>query len=294
MVEVTARTIQSRFLLKPTRGLREIFVGILARAAERYDVEIHGYAMLSNHFHLLCSPADAQQLAAFMCYVNTNLSKEAGRLHRWRGPLLQRRYQAILVASEELAQIDRLRYLLAHGVKESLVGRVCDWPGAHCATALLTGEMPTGVWCDRTRQQAAKHRGMDAPDAEFTTAHCLALTPLPCWRHLPAEVVRRRVAELIAEIESEAATRHRREGTAPLGVERLQGQSPRERPPISKYSPAPIIHAATRQARQEFRSLYREVVAAFRRAAALLRSGHRDALFPPGCFPPSLPFCHSG
>ena len=277
LVEVTARTVQGRFLLKPTAGLRETFVGILARAAARYDVEVHAFICLSNHFHLLCSPADAHELAAFMCFVDTNLSKEAGKLHRWRGPLLQRRYQAILVSDEELAQIGRLRYLLSHGVKESLVTKVTDWPGAHCAAALLVGEPAVGVWVDRTHQHAARHRGEDAPDADFATTYCLELAPLPCWRHLPPETLRRRVADLVAEIEAEAAARHRREGTSPLGVAGVQRQDPHDRPGRSNHSPAPFIHAACRQTRQEWRAIYSEIVAAFRTAAEKLLTTQRNS-----------------
>jgi hypothetical protein len=84
-----------------------------------------------------------------MCYLLTNLSKEAGRLHHWRGPLFQRRYQAIPVSSEEDAQTGRLRYILSHGCKEGLVAKVCQWPGAHCAHSLATGEPSAGVWFDR-------------------------------------------------------------------------------------------------------------------------------------------------
>ena len=101
-----------------------IFVGILARAAQRYDVEVQAYVCAGNHLHGLLSPADAHELAGFMRYLLTNLSKEAGRLHCWRGPLLQRRYQAILVSEEDAAQLGRLRYLLARGAYESLVARV--------------------------------------------------------------------------------------------------------------------------------------------------------------------------
>lgn len=75
-------------------------------------------------------PADAHQLAAFCCYLNTNLSKEAGRLHGWRGPLLQRRYPAIVVSNEVEAQTGRLRYILSHGSKEGLVAELRQWPGA--------------------------------------------------------------------------------------------------------------------------------------------------------------------
>ena len=291
LVEVTARTLQGRFLFRPSPGLREIFVGILARAAQRYDVEVHAYVCAGNHLHGLLSPADAQELAGFMRYLLTNLSKEAGRLHRWRGPLLQRRYQAILVSEEDAAQLGRPRYLLAHGVKESLVARVTDWPGAHCAAALLTGEPPLGVWYDRTQQHVARHRGEDAPDSDFASTYRLQLAPLPCWRHLPPDVVRRRVAEMVAEIEAEAASRHRREGTTPLGVAGLLRQDPHDRPRKSNWSPAPLVHAASRKMRFELRAAYYEFVAAFREAAEKLKSGCRDVAFPEGCFPPSLPFC---
>jgi hypothetical protein len=43
VVEVTARTVQSRFLLKPGPGWRETFVGALARARERYRVDVHDF-----------------------------------------------------------------------------------------------------------------------------------------------------------------------------------------------------------------------------------------------------------
>jgi REP element-mobilizing transposase RayT len=293
LVEVTARTLQGRFLLKPSRDLRAIFVGILARAAARYEVEVHAFVCAGNHLHGLMTPADAQQLAAFMRYLLTNLSKEAGRLHHWRGPLWQRRYQAILVSDEDAAQIGRLRYLLSHGVKEALVARVTEWPGAHCAAALMSGEPVVGVWYDRTRQHAARHRGEEAEDERFATNHRLDLLPLPCWRHLAPEVMRRRVAELVAEIESEAIRRHRQEGTAPLGVAGVLAQDPHDRPRRSKWSPAPLVHAASKRARIELRAAYYEFVMAFRAAAEKLRSGCRDVAFPEGCFPPSLPFCRS-
>src|SRR5512141_3362991 len=87
LVEVTCRTIQSRFLLKPTPGWTEIFVGALARAQRTYPVDVHAFVCLSNHFHLLVSPADARALAGFMRYLLSKLSIEAGRMHSWRGPL---------------------------------------------------------------------------------------------------------------------------------------------------------------------------------------------------------------
>jgi hypothetical protein len=168
---------------------------------------------------------------------------------------------------------------------------VTEWPGAHCAESLITGEPPVGVWYDRTQQHAARHRGEDAPDSEFATSHRLELVPLPCWRHSPPEAVRRYVAEMVADIEAVAAGRHRQQRTAPLGVAGILRQDPHDRPRKGNWSPAPLVHAASRRVRLDLRAVYYEFVAAFRTAAEKLKSGCRDVAFPEGCFPPSLPFC---
>ena len=81
LVEVTCRTVQGRFLLKPTEELKAIVIGVMARAQELYPVEIHAFVFPSNHYHLLLSVEDALQLARFMNYLNSNLAREAGRLH---------------------------------------------------------------------------------------------------------------------------------------------------------------------------------------------------------------------
>jgi hypothetical protein len=79
-----------------------------------------------------------------MRHVNSNLARKIGRLVGWREKIWSRRYQAIVISNEEGAQIERLRYGLAHGVKEGLVEKVLDWPGVHGARALMTGEAVQG------------------------------------------------------------------------------------------------------------------------------------------------------
>jgi hypothetical protein len=244
--------------------------------------------------HCLLSPANAHQLAAFMRYLLTNLSKEAGRLHRWRGPLFERRYQAILISDEEIAQAGRLRYVIAHGVKESLVARIKQWPGPHCAESLLSGTPAKGIWFDRRREWLARQRGeQHAPEA-FATSYQLALAPLPCWRHLPPAVVQQQVAGMVAEIEREGAARRRGEGTKPLGVAGVLAQNPHKPSLRLSRSPAVLVHAASKKARRNLIAAYHVFVGAFREAAARLAAGYRDAVFPEGCFAPPLPFYGSG
>jgi REP element-mobilizing transposase RayT len=290
LVEVTCRTVQGRLLLSPTPMLRDLTLGVLARAARLYPVELHAFAFLSNHFHLLLTVPDAQRLASFMNYLNSNLAREAGRLIRWREKFWGRRYQAILVSNEEEAQIARLRYVLAHGVKEGLVGSPLDWPGAHCVRALLDGTPVTGRWFDRTLESAACRKRLPMDPEAFVTVEKIRLAPLPCWREFPAELRTTRIRDLLEDIEHERLATERRTGKPPLGRDVVLRQDPRHEPNRLKKGPAPLAHAVSRVARQALREAYRTFLAAYRRAVERLREGAGDAPFPEGSFPPPPPF----
>ena len=233
---------------------------------------------------------DALQLARFMGYLNSNLARKIGRLVRWRDKIWARRYQAIVISPEEAAQVERLKYVLAHGIKEGLVERVTDWPGVHCGQALMTGEILQGYWFDGTQEYAARRRGEDFDRMRFASLETLTLSPLPCWKHLPEDQWRKLVTDLVAEIESEAAVRRQRTGSQVLGASAVRGQHPFDRPTKSKKSPAPLFHAASKAIRRELYAMYRWFAATFREASERLRAGDRTVSFPAGSFPPALPF----
>ncbi len=65
---------------------------------------------------------------------------------------------------------------------------------------------------------------------------------------------------------------------------------PRYRPDKVKTSPKPRFHTFRRAVFLEMWTAYSLVLGAFRDAAERLRDGDRDAVFPEGTFPPSLPF----
>ena len=246
--------------------------------------------MLSNHLHLLLDVDNAQQLASFMRYVNSNLARKIGGLVGWRDKIWSRRYQAIVISSEEEAQQARLRYCLAHGVKEGLVESVTDWPGVHCARSLMTGEVVEGVWFNQTLEYAARRRGEKFDRMKYATREVLVLSPLPCWRHLSEEMRRKLVADMVAEIDAEAAASRRRTGSHVLGVSAVLGQHPFDSPARPKKSPAPRFHAISKAAYAELYGMYAWFVASYRTASEKLRSGNRLVAFPTGSFPPALPF----
>lgn len=195
------------------------------------------------------------------------------------------------VSDEPAAQIDRLRYVLANGVKEGLVARVDEWPGISMINAVLEGEPIRGTWINRTRKYRARlRRKKDLDPQSFVEEETVALSLLPCWRHLSPEMYRDLVAGLVREIEADAAAERKLTGREPLGPQAILSQHPDTRPEKLKKSPAPRFHAATKDARQVLRAAYGIFVAAFREAAERLKAGDRLAKFPNGCFPPGLPF----
>jgi len=164
LFDVTCRTVQSRFLLRPCPLLNEIILGTLARAKRRYGVELSAFIFLSNHLHILAWAIDSEQLANFMRYFLSKLAREVSRLTGWHDKVLAPRYQAIPISEEEAAQVERLLYILANGCKENLVARPQDWPGVHCVDALLTGEPLKGTWFDRTLRSIADRAGRSHPN----------------------------------------------------------------------------------------------------------------------------------
>jgi hypothetical protein len=251
-------------------------------------MRIVAFVFLSNHFHLLLLPDSPQQLASFMAYLASNVAREVGRVRQWREKFWSRRYRAIPVSNEDSAQIERLRYVLAHGAKEGFVARPRDWPGPHAISALLEGAAIGGTWFDRSAEYRARRRGVECSARDFASSETITLTPLPCWAAWAESRRREAISELLATIEREAEIL--RAGKPPLGLEGILRQQPHEPPALCRRSRAPAFHVATQAARQALREAYRAFVNAFWRASERLRSGDRLVVFPDGSFPPGLPY----
>ncbi len=243
--------------------------------------------------HLLLVVHDQQQLSRFMHHLGCNLSKEVGgRIRQWRGSFWERRYDAIVVSNEPDKQWQRLRYLVSHSVKEGLCESPLDWPGVHCAQALVHGEKLEGYWFNRSKEWAAQRRGQVYGTYDYATRYLVGFAQLPAFRELSVEEYQDRVAELIGEIEAEGEAA--RQGNPVAGMEKILSEDPYEPPTLRpKRSPRPLCHTASREARKDFEALLVAFLARYWPASEALRSDDRlatDFDFPPGCYPPALAF----
>ena len=295
LIEVTTVTSQNRYLLRPSAEFNDLVIGVMARAQRKYGMQVICLTVLSTHFHILVYTRDAKKLASFMCYVKTNIAKEVGGLHDWPGGIFESRYHHVEVSDEEADQIARLKYCLANGVKELLIDRVEEWPGNQSATALMAGESLKGHWYNRTRQNAVsrgKEEQVDVDEMKFASEERLVFSPLPCWAHLPEAEYRRRVAELVDQINDEGARERKRSKRTSEGPKKILHRDPHHRPKKVKRSPRPRFHAKDHWVWKRMWEAWREIVSAFRQASARLLAGEKDIefQFPEGTFPPHLPF----
>ncbi len=146
-----------------------------------------------------------------------------------------------------------------------------DWPGVHCANALLNGESMTGHWFDRSREYAARNQGQDFERLCYATEEAVEFSPIPCWAHLPPEVYQARIKTLVDSVIAEAALERSRTGRPIEGVESILARDPSIVPP---NWPAPPPRSCTPRRRPQGKPSTRcsWFVAAFRSAAEKLKT----------------------
>lgn len=273
---VTARCFQGRRLLRPTPHLKKVLGGVLARAAKATNVQVCGYVATSSHVHLLCHSLDGR-LSEFMQYFLCNVSKKAGRLVDWTGQFWQRRFAAEPVL-DDAALEQRMKYILAHGVKEGLVRKVSEWPALSCLQHLL-GEpkrsFPFYEWTRRWQGGKLIEGGGRRWAEEWKTTEELELHPIPLWGRWSVERRKARVRELVAEIEAEGRRAHRKV----MGVEKVLETHPHTRPPPLKRRFRPRFHATFRLAGVAFLARYNAFKKDFGAALKKLRDGSTAKVF---------------
>lgn len=288
VVEVTFRTVQGRYLMRPSSQVNDIILGVLGRAQAKFPVELFAFVFLSNHAHILMRVESAERMAEFTGFLKSNLAKELGRIYDWREKFWAKRYHSASVADSEKIQTERFLYLLKNSCKENLVASPLEWPGVSSAAALYRGEMTmTGTWYNRTAEYRARQRGKRKL---FPSTETVYLSPLPFLEHCSAKEQREFVVNAVRQVEEETRARHQQERTRPLGARRVRRQNPHAKPKSFEPSPGKLFHYSTNEELLAMRTARDMTEAAYRDAAKRLRRGEADVRFPQGTFPPPAPF----
>ena len=96
---VTCRGNERKTIFRDDRD-RYAFLDVLATSLKTFNVSLHGYVLMENHFHLILETHEAN-LGKLMQRFNTAYTVYYNRRHSRDGHLYQGRYKAILIDADE-------------------------------------------------------------------------------------------------------------------------------------------------------------------------------------------------
>ncbi len=121
---------------------RAKFVQLLSESLGRYEVELHAYVLMGNHYHLMATTRRAN-LSRWMHWLTTAYTVYFNWRHRRVGHLFQSRYKSILVEAEGYP-LSLSRYLHLNPVRGKVVGR--GDPGEGRRFQKGSGEYSCALW----------------------------------------------------------------------------------------------------------------------------------------------------
>jgi REP-associated tyrosine transposase len=266
---VSRRCSQRQFLLKPSQTTSDVFLYVLAVAAQRLEIQVHAFCVLSNHFHLVVTDPHAR-LPAFHQFLDALVARALNAsLGRWEAFWAPNSYSAVTLASPH-DTLDKAAYVLANPVAAGLVRSGRLWPGLWSAPEWIGG--------DALVVRRPKH--FFDPKGSLPESITLQLTPPPGFS--PDEF-REQLTAALAEREAQAV-RSARDGF--LGAARVLAQKPTGRPAPGEPRRTLNPRVAARDKWKRIEALGRlvEFLRSYRSAWAARRAGNADVIFPCGTY----------
>ena len=119
---------------------RFTFLSRFEDVASRHGWKVPVYCLMGNHYHLVLE-TPAANLAIGMRDLNSSYCQRFNQRHGRSGPLLQRRYSAILVEDDEYLA-DLSRYVLRNPVRAGLCQYPSDWRWSSYRSMIVSSAAP--------------------------------------------------------------------------------------------------------------------------------------------------------
>lgn len=98
----------------------------MGEAAQRYDCAVHAYVLMTNHVHVLVTPAEKNSLSLMMQYIGRHYVPYINAAYGGSGSIWEGRYKASMIHDEEYL-LTCMRYIELNPVRAGMVGS----PGAY-------------------------------------------------------------------------------------------------------------------------------------------------------------------
>jgi hypothetical protein len=268
---LSRRVTQRTFLLRPEAAIIAIYQYLLALAAYRYGIVIHGWITMSNHHHVVFTDVEGN-FPEFLTYLHAFMAKCVNRLRGRRENLWATEQPNVVWLVDPEDRFRKLVYLLANPVADGLVDRISDWPGASSLGASLHG----------TVLRMRRPRGFFRKEGKLPEYIELKAEPLPGYEHLSPKEWTTKLGDTLREVEDSARAARLAAKRRVLGRAAVLEMDPFGSPstPEARGGLRPFIACANR----ERRKIELDALDAFHAAYVIAREAWRKrvagTLFP--------------
>ncbi len=105
----------------------QTLLDLLVENAKKFDVAIHAYVLMSNHFHLLATPQTAEGLPQMMQAVGRRYVRYFNDSQRRSGTLWEGRYKSTVIQTERYL-LACMAYIDLNPVRAGMVTSARDYP----------------------------------------------------------------------------------------------------------------------------------------------------------------------
>jgi putative transposase len=123
---ITGRSNNKEWFYLPKSVCWEIFLEILGKTIEKYQLQLLAFVLLDNHYHMLvCTPGAniGECMQYFAREVSKRMGLESGRINRIFGA----RYQRTLIQNE-FYFMNAVKYVFRNPVEAGLCAKVEEYP----------------------------------------------------------------------------------------------------------------------------------------------------------------------
>lgn len=121
----------------------EYFIKLLAKGCERFNIVIHNFCLMNNHYHLLIEIED-ETLSKFMRHLNSNYAIYFNKKYKRSGHLWQGKFKSWYVANEAYLYI-LMRYIEQNLLKAKMVDKINHYPYSSSHYFLKPGIIPNSL-----------------------------------------------------------------------------------------------------------------------------------------------------
>jgi REP element-mobilizing transposase RayT len=278
---ITRRCTERKFFLRPDKKVNKIILYCLGYGSCRYNVDIHAFCFLSNHYHLITTDPYCN-MPFFMTWVNAFIAKHLNMI-------LERKGHFWAPGSYSMAKIghpdyhvspedvkDKLVYVYTNPVSAGLVKHYKDWPGVISTPKQMGGEPieieRPNIFFDENGSMPEKVKfQLKIPD---------------CFKNLKRKEVIRLLNEEIHKEEDKIQKEFREKGKTFLGREKVLIQSPFKTPktPEKKKQINPRLICKDKWYRIFILALINTFFEKYKKALKKVKEGDKNVVFPYGTY----------